>query len=171
MSTNSLFQRKAESKKTEGKDIKDVFISLSSLQNVTVLLVLTFTGICDGTVIGYVYWHLDTIGKNVFSHLGNPPVFIFPPLKLLKNLHCRLSLKILKDSWYLIGWKCGHITIKKESKETWVDHVKGVTLLSFYTVICETRFHRFSKVTTRRIILGYLYHSTHSYACTRKYTT
>ena len=39
-------------------------------------------------------------------------------------------------------------------------NTQGVTLLSFYTVICEARFHHFSKATTHSISLWYLCHST-----------
>ncbi len=46
---------------------KDLVSSLSNVHSIVAMCVLTFIGVCNGTFLGYVFWHLDNIGKNLLS--------------------------------------------------------------------------------------------------------
>ncbi|XP_072039479.1 major facilitator superfamily domain-containing protein 6-like [Amphiura filiformis] len=54
----------AENKEETKGFEKGILLQLCSVPNMAVLLVMTFIGVCNGTVQGYLYWHLDNIGAS-----------------------------------------------------------------------------------------------------------
>ena len=54
-------------KTRESGNGKQILIDFCTIENIAVIGVLTFTGMCNGTLGGYVYWHLDNLGEHALN--------------------------------------------------------------------------------------------------------